>query len=98
MKKIVIITGIIFICATSIKFYVKSNVSEIHKYYAALTENKTNPSNFTAYEKHLMMDTYLMKHKKRFLIKDIINDSDSITVKFWYGITVNYLFSTEEFD
>ncbi len=94
MKKIFIIIGfaLFVLLGVIMKQSINKNMAAIHLYYDEVKEN-TSPE-----ESKKQMEIYLKNHRKKYLIKDIVSDTVSVNVKFWYGITISYLFTSEQFD
>lgn len=94
MKKIFIIIGFVLFVLLGVimKQSINKNMVAINLYYDEVKEN-TSPE-----ESKKQMEIYLKNHRKKYLIKDIVSDTVSVSVKFWYGITISYLFTSEQFD
>ena len=94
MKKIFIIIGfaLFVLLGVIMKQSINKNMAAINLYYDEVKEN-TSPE-----ESKKQMEMYLKNHRKKYLIKDIVSDTVSVSVKFWYGITISYLFTSEQFD
>lgn len=94
MKKIFIIIGfaLFVLLGVIMKQSINKNMAAINLYYDEVKEN-TSPE-----ESKKQMEIYLKNHRKKYLIKDIVSDTVSVSVKFWYGITISYLFTSEQFD
>ncbi len=84
---------LLFLLAVGIIYIVRDTQATIQAYYEELKmQSKPNT------EKASKMETYLKSHPKRYLVKELIRDTTSVTVKYWYGITVVYSFLEDGYD